>query len=194
MKMPTIFESIMARKDKFVTLGEIFDENNQIKRDFEIFLAHFSKDANSVFVSIIEYGIIRGLINHNVEIETPIFLRESYLYNYSNYLDHDGEIFYSISGNQSIDEAYNKTDKRNDFIVKISILDRVTHVLFGNCVDINPLILKKFKVMCTRVRAGNYERNIDLVECWDEFDDDDEIIIDGVIEPREYLWGRTDNQ
>ena len=185
MNKATKFESVLARKEKFITLGDIFDENNQIKYDFKIFLAHFSKNINRVFVSIIEYGIIRGLVNHNVEIEIPIFLRESYLQNFSNYLNHDGYISYSISGNQSIGEDYNKIDKRNDFIVKISILDRDTHVLFGNCADINPIILKKFKIMCTRVRGGKYERNIDLVEYWDKFDNDDEIIINGILEPRE---------
>ena len=120
-----------------------------------------------------------------MEIEIPIFLRESYLQNFSNYLNHDGYISYSISGNQLIGEDYNKIDKRNDFVVKISILDRDTHVLFGSCTNINPLILKKFKILCTRGRGGKYERNIDLVEYWDKFDNDDEIIINGILEPRE---------
>jgi hypothetical protein len=183
--MLTKIKSIMSRIDRFPTLGDIFDKNNQLNIDVLQFLEVFSQNKGTELVSFIEYGILQEVKDREVNDKIQTKLYEKRTDEISNYLCEDGLLAFPIGNNHSYCRDYLKSEKRKDLILKINIVDRNPRVLVFNYPDLKFSSLIKFTISCDCIINKKRKNNIDLVENYNKLGPDDEILIHGTLIPRE---------
>jgi hypothetical protein len=176
-------QKLLSKLDRWVCLGDLFDEKNLINSDFNDFLQMFSSDNRLIFINILQYGILSGMTKNKAEEHLPILIPQIVLEDIPKYLSHDDFIVFPVTNSKSIGEDYLKSEKRKDLITRISIIRRNYNVPFSNISHIDPHILAGFKIICSYKSKGHYRRDIDLIANWNLFDDNSEITIDGDLVP-----------
>lgn len=184
--MINFYEKLLSKQKRWVTLGDLFDENNIINKDFGDFLQIMSPDNNRIFISIFQYKVLVGLAKNNADPNLIIFSPTGLLNSVPTYLDKDDIVVYPVSNRRSICEDYPKIEKRKDFLTRINIIEK-NRVVFSDICHLNPQVLKGFKIYCICKSNGKFLRDIDLVEYWNKFEPDDEITIDGDLVPIVYF-------
>ncbi len=186
--MLNLYETLLSKQEKWVSLGDLFNENNEINMHFNNFIRMFSED-EKIYVNIFQYGIFSEINEKNINANNLQFLSFGLVDDIPQYLNNDGSITYNVADNKHVEKEYPKLQKRKDFILGIHIVNRRVNISFLNISHIDHKILAGFKIFCTCKSEGKEKRNIDLVEYWDnsKFKFDDQITIDNQIIPKAFF-------
>ena len=185
--MTTRYEQLFSKRENWVSLGKLYDNNNQLNLNINFFLQAFSTDSKLIFISLIPYGVLSGMIENNVKEDMIIFTCNGLINSVQEYLNHDGFIVYYVSRNHPVYEDYPKEKKRQDFIDRIYIIHKKNNVPFSNIAHLDPGILSGFRIRCNINSKGHSKRDIDFIDYWSKFDQDDSISITSDLVPRVYF-------
>jgi hypothetical protein len=185
--MWTRYEQLFSKRDNWVSLGNLYDEDNQLNLNFKYFLEAFSADSNLIFVSLIPYGVLSGMVENKVKEDVTIFTWNGLINSVQEYLNKDGFIVYPVSATHSVYEDYPKEKKRQDFLDRIYIVHKNNKVPFSNICHIDPSILIGFRIRCNINSKGQHRRDIDFLENWSKFEQDDLIDLASDLVPRIYF-------
>lgn len=177
----SIYEEVLAGKDEWVSLKDVFDKKNELKPGFKLFFEAFSSDILSISFYLIQYGVVlRGGQFHVPYLAIPTI---------QQYLNNANDLSYPIVANEPILET-----KRKDFIHSI----RIQHlknwkdkVYFSDIKNIDPKILQRFEIRCDiNSPSSNPLSNVDLVQYWQQnkFKDTDVIRIRNLIKSNLLLF------
>jgi hypothetical protein len=180
----TRYDALFSKKDEWVSLGDLCDENNLFKRDFESLLRAFSLDNGLILVYLFPYGVLSGLVDREAKDDILILTPTLPIEKIPQYLNEDGYIVYPITNNQLVYEDYSKKKKRNDFIYRIFISKKNRDVHYCDISPLDQKLIRGFNIQCNIEHKGENKRNIDLFEYWDKFEDDDRITIVSDLVPR----------
>jgi hypothetical protein len=185
--MLTRYEQLFSKRDNWVSLGDLYDEENQLNLNFQYFLEAFSAESNLIFVSLIPYGVLSGMEKNKVKADVNFFTWNGLINNIQEYLNKDGFIVYPLSVTHSTYEDYPKGNKRQDFFDRIHIIQKNNKVPFSNICHIDPSKFTGFRIQCNINSNGQYRRDIDFLENWSNFEQDDLIDLAGDLVPRIYF-------
>ncbi len=185
--MATRFEKLFAKKDEWVSLNDLCNENNRFKANLENFLRTFSTDNGLILVSLFPCGILSGLVDKEVQDSVLIFAPTFSIEDIPQYLNEDGYIAYPVATDRSISEDYPKEKKRQDFVDRIHIVHKKNNVPFSNISHMDIGALNGFRILCTINSNGQYRINVDFIENWSRFDQDDLITVTSDLVPRIYF-------
>jgi hypothetical protein len=185
--MTTRYEVLYSKKDEWVSLSDVCDENNKINTVFESFLRAFSVENGLIFVSLFQYGVLSGLVDKAVKDNLLIFAPTFPIEDIPQYLNKNSYIIYPIASDHSIYQDYSREEKRQDFITRIYINQVKNNVPFSYIAHIAPSILSGFRILCNINSNGKITRNIDFLEYWSKFDQDDLISITSDLVPKIYF-------
>jgi len=185
--MLTRYEQLFSKRDNWVSLGNLYDEENQLNLNFQYFLEAFSANSRLIIVSLFQFGILSGLVNNNVKEDLVIFSWNGLIESVHEYLNKDGYIVYPVSSIHSVYEDYPKEKKRQDFIDRIHIVHKNNKVPFSNICQIDPSKLIGFSIRCDIKSKGKYSRDNDLLENWTKLKQDDLVDLTSDLVPRIYF-------
>ncbi|GEM_PF-6039891 len=181
----SLFEEIVNRREEFMTLGDLCDENGEIKQDIKYFFNAFSGPNTLTFVQILQYGAVVGILQRSKAKNLRVLIPQLLLEDIPDYLSKDDFINYPIDFNEMVLDDYSKEDKRNDVIQSIHIVFRKFKVQFYEIKHINYELLSKLKIMCSvESSTGKHYFNVDMIEHWKKINHDDWITIGDMIIPK----------
>jgi hypothetical protein len=179
-----LFEDIVKRRKEFMTLGDLCNEKGELKQDIKMFFNAFSGLDTVIDVYILSYGVVEDVLKHGKVTNLTVLTPNIRLEDIPDYLSKDNFIEYPIDFIENrLEES--KENKKNDIIQYIHIVGTRLKVQFCKIKHINYELLNKLEVMCSiELATGKHKYNIDMIEHWGRFNDDDWITIEDMITPR----------
>jgi hypothetical protein len=180
-----LYDYVMDNINQFASLGDFYDDKNNLVPEVSKFLAVFGGEID---IQIYPYSILEDFQEKRKDFPKDILGPNFIIPDFNElsvieYLKKDGIFSYSVL-NRSFTSDHSKEEKRKDLIWQISIKSSC-QPQFSQIKRIDFQVLKKFYIPCTIEKPnGNYLHSKDLNDLWDDLHDDCFISISGIMQPK----------